>query len=362
MFVFPSLCLCFFSLTKAFPLHPVAARGTSMLGWGLDLVLSPAGSISSGCWHGAQQAAPCWRLLFALGLQSSSGADADALCQARVFHPAWLQCCCHHFQAGFTNLSLLAGKGFIRASCPAPAMPGVSPPCWSCFHTIQLTFSAWFPALNLFLWLILQRNFCLCKDCRKRSVSQCFLPRTEVRYFSRVMQRLPQNTDNTSLSVAFSIPLLFWTQIDLENKVKCSPEVLWILRRDVNIPLPQWHRRATGYPRASAISLWKSEAVHSSRACPGLPAEPSAKEILSVCKGSWAAAACVQCEANTSRAEGFIGELDFYRCCINFKHLPFSAWVLPHANAPGYDIFLGKEAWPPITVNVHFFAFLRGSI
>lgn len=147
------------------------------------------------------------------------------------------------------------------------------------------------------------------------------------------MQRLPQGTHqtqlNTSLSVPFSLPVLFWTQIDLENQVKCLQKLLWMLRRDVNISPPQWQRRAAGCSGAPAISLWNPEAVHSSRASSGLPAEPSAKEILSVCKGSWAAAACVPCEANTSRAEGFVGELDFYRCCINFKHLPFSAWVLP---------------------------------
>lgn len=45
------------------------------------------GHLSRGCWRGAQQTAPCWGLLFALGLQSSSGADADALCQACFIQP-----------------------------------------------------------------------------------------------------------------------------------------------------------------------------------------------------------------------------------------------------------------------------------
>lgn len=163
------------------------------------------------------------------------------------------------------------------------------------------------------------------------------------------MQRLPQRTYqtqiNTSLSVPFSLPMLFRTQTDLTNEVKCLQKFLWMLRRDVNISPPQWHCRAAGCPGAPAISLWNTEAVHSSKARPGLPAEPSAKEILSVCKGSWAAAACVQRGANTARAEGFIGELDFYRSCINFKHLPFSAWVLPLCiQMPlGMIYFLGRR-------------------
>lgn len=69
MFVFPALYLCFFNLAKAFPLHAVETCGSSVLEWGLDLVLSPSGWVTSpeaaGTGHSKQLLAEVSSLLWA---------------------------------------------------------------------------------------------------------------------------------------------------------------------------------------------------------------------------------------------------------------------------------------------------------
>lgn len=127
---------------------------------------------------------------------------------------------------------------------------------------------------------------------------------------------------------AFLLLLLSSTQVNLTNEVKQLQQFLWLLRTDVDTLASQRHWRRASCPRAPAFALHNPEALPSSRARSGLPAEPAAKEILSVCKGSWAAAAYGRYEAKTSRVEGFIVQHDFSRCCVSFKHLPFSARVL----------------------------------
>lgn len=147
-----------------------------------------------------------------------------------------------------------------------------------------------------------------------------------------MVQRPPQRTHqaqiNTGSSMPLSVPLLSCTQVDLTNEGKWLHQFLGMLRSDAGTSASRRLRRSAGCRGAPAFAFWNPEAVHSSSVLSGLPAEPAAKEILSVCKGSWAAAAHVMYEAKMSRAEGFIGQHDFYRSCVNFKHLPFSARVL----------------------------------
>lgn len=126
----------------------------------------------------------------------------------------------------------------------------------------------------------------------------------------------------------FSLPSPSCTQEDSANEVKQLRQFLQMLRSDVVTSSSQRHRRTAGCPGAPAFPLGNPTALHSSSARSGLPVEPAAKEILSVCKGSSAAAAYVKYEAKMSRVEGFMGEHDFYRRCVNFKHLPFSARIL----------------------------------
>lgn len=144
-----------------------------------------------------------------------------------------------------------------------------------------------------------------------------------------MVQRLRQGTHgaqtNMGLCVPSSLPRLFWTQVDLTNEVNQHRPFLQMLRSDADTSTSQQPWRTA---RCPGHLFFETQKLHGSSACLGLPAEPAAKEILSVCKGSWAAAADAKDKAKTFSVEGFIGQHDFYRCCVNFKHLPFSARVL----------------------------------
>lgn len=143
-----------------------------------------------------------------------------------------------------------------------------------------------------------------------------------------MVQRLCQGTHPSQFNMGLFTPPAFFHPSELDKWNKTAPAVPMVAQDwcgHLGFPAALEEGKL---PQGTCICSSQSRSLPSSRARSGLPAEPAAKEILSVCKGSWAAAAYGKYEAKTSRVEEFIVQHDFSRCCINFKHLPFSTRVL----------------------------------